>query len=95
MFNFLSDSTSPKRFGSTMALAVILCLGGLSSQAQTAPAAKVKPDHYYLNGKPSTKEAVESLDPKTIDRMDVLSGQQAIDYTHDATSKGVVLVQTK
>ncbi len=92
MFNFLFDSTVPKRFGSVVVLATIFCLNGC---ADTAPVAKPEPDRYYLNGKASTKEAVEKIAPETIDRMDVLSGQQAIDYTHDASTKRAMLIQTK
>ena len=73
----------------------LLALAGAAAPAQTAPAAMLVPDHYYLNGQPSTKAAVDALDPKTIASVDVLQGKQAADYTHDPHSKGVVLVTTK
>lgn len=95
MFSFLSDSLSAKAFGSIASLAVVLCLGSLGGCADTAPVAQAAPNLYYLNGKPSTKEAVEKLDPQTIASMNVLSGKQAVEYTHDAKQTGAVLVQTK
>ena len=78
-----------------LALLGLLSLAGPAAHAQTAPKAQLAPDHYYLNGQPSTKAAVEALDPKTIASMSVLKGKQAADYTHTPGSKGAVLITTK
>ena len=91
--SLISNSFGLKRFGATLLLT--LSLSSLVGHAQTTPAAKVVVSHYYLNGKLSSKEEVDKLNPKTIDRMDVLQGKQAVDYTHDPQTTGVIMVQTK
>lgn len=68
----------------------------LTTQAQDKPTKNLPPDHYYVDGKPSTKEEVEALaKKKAIKRMDVFTGQQAVDYSHDPASKKVALATTK
>jgi hypothetical protein len=93
--NMISSSLRVKRFGYTTVICALLALGGTVAQAQTAPTPQLQPDHYYLNGKASTKQEVDALNPKTIVRTDVLSGEQAVKYTHDPKTTGAVLVQTK
>jgi len=58
-------------------------------------AASAQPNRYYVNAQVSSKEVIEQLDPKTITSMNVLKDQQAADYTHDASVKSVILVQTR
>ena len=98
MLNFLNNPFKYKHFGYAAALA----LGLISCEQQTVePAPKVpaltqmQPNRYYLNTQPSTKTVIEQLDPKIMLRVDVLKGQQAADYTHDAGVNGVILVQTQ
>lgn len=99
MLNLLNNSPNYKYLGCAAALA--LCLAGCEQQqalpVATAPipTSSAQPDRYYLNAQISTKEAIEQLDAKSIVRMDVLKGQHAADYAHDASIKGVLLVQTK
>jgi hypothetical protein len=82
-------------------LPLLLCLTGCEQQpvlpVATAPipSSSTQPDRYYLNAQVLTKEVIEQLDPKTITRLDVLKGQQAADYAHDASLEGVILVRTK
>jgi hypothetical protein len=93
--NMISSSLRVKRFGYATVVGALLALSGAVAQAQTVPTPQLQPDHYYLNGKASTKQEVDALNPKTIARMDVLSGEQAVKYTHDPKTTGAVLVQTK
>ena len=88
MSNFLKNTLAAAICGG-------LLLANTLASAQTSPTSKLQPDHYYLDGKPSTKQAVEALNPKNIEHMEVFVGQQAIDYTHDAASKKVVVITTK
>jgi hypothetical protein len=100
MTHFQANPTPARCFG-TAALLLSLCLAGCEQQqalpVSTTPlsTSPTQPDRYYLNAQVSTKEVIEQLDPKTITRMDVLRGQQATDYAHDASIKGVILVHTK
>jgi hypothetical protein len=99
MLAFLGNSTKYKRLSYLAALV----LGLSSCEQQKAlpvsttpiPSSPAQPDRYYVNARISTKEVVEQLDPKTITRTDVLRGQQAADYAHDASIKGVISVQTR
>lgn len=53
---------------------------------------------YYLDGKPSTRQAIEQLDQKTIASMDVLKDQariRRIPGLADSPAKAVILVTTK
>lgn len=102
MFNFQFTPTISYCLSYTAVLASLLCLTSCEQRqavpvvpATSTPAIQSQPERYYLNSQPSTKTVIESLDPKTLTRMDVLRGQQAMDYTHDATANNVVLVQTK
>jgi hypothetical protein len=93
MLRFLADY---KRLGCVAALALGL---GSCEQQPAAPLSATpipqQPDAlYYLNAKPSTKEAIEQLDPKLMTRMDVLKGQPAATYAHDARVNRVILAQT-
>jgi hypothetical protein len=100
MSRFQVNLTSARRFGA-VAFLLQLCLAGCEQQqalsVATAPirTSPTQPDRYYVNAQVSSKEVIEQLDPKSITRMDVLKGQHAADYAHDASVKGVVLVQTK
>jgi hypothetical protein len=55
-------------------------------------------DLYYLDGKPSTKQAIEQFDPKTIASMDVLKDQariRRIPGLADSPAKSAILITTK
>ncbi|MGI4867205.1 MAG: hypothetical protein ACRYFZ_25030 [Janthinobacterium lividum] len=99
MLNFSANSPTYKYFGCVAALA--LCLTSceqkqaLPVSPTPMPTSSAQPDRYYLNAQVSSKEVIEQLDSKSITRMEVLKGQQAADYAHDASIKGVILVQTK
>jgi len=103
MLNFQFTSPTRSRFSyvATLLLPLSLCLAGCEQQqalpvsTNPIPSSPAQPDRYYLNAQVSTKEVIEQLDPKTITRLDVLKGQQAADYAHDASIKGVILVRTK
>jgi hypothetical protein len=101
MFNSQLISAAFRHFCYAAVLMLPLCLAGCEQQqalpVATAPipASPTQPDRYYLNAQVSTKETIEQLDSKSIVRMDVLRGQHAADYAHDASIKGVILVQTK
>jgi hypothetical protein len=100
MSRFQVNLTPARRFG---AIAFLLQLGLASCEQQQAlpvataplPTSPTQPDRYYLNAQVSSKEVIEQLNPKSITRMDVLKGQHASDYAHDAGVKGVILVQTR
>lgn len=85
------------RTAQSLLLTGLLAGFALTAQAQTQPAQQVEPDHYYIDGQPSTKEAVEALAKKknVIKAMNVFTGEQAVAHSHDATSKKVVMVTTK
>lgn len=84
------------RTAQSLLLAGLLASFALTAQAQTEPTQKLQPDHYYVNGQPSTKEAVDALaKKKSIKAMEVFTGEQAVAHSHDATSKKVVMVTTK
>ncbi|HET9502029.1 MAG TPA: hypothetical protein VFO93_00710 [Hymenobacter sp.] len=101
MFPFRTKFASAGRFGGAIALLLALGLAGceqpqaLPVAAAPLPATSAQPDRYYLNARLSSKEVVELLNPQSITRMDVLKGQQAADYAHDVSVRGVVLVQTR
>jgi hypothetical protein len=98
MLNFLNNRFKYKCLGAATVLA--LGLGSCEQQqaqptsTTTAPS-KMQPDQYYLNTKPSTKEAVGLLASETIVSVNVLTDQKASDYAHDAGVQKVILVQTK
>jgi hypothetical protein len=100
MSRFPVNPTPARRFGAA-AFLLSLCLAGCEQQqalpVAAAPlnAASAQPNRYYVNAQVSSKEVIEQLDPKTITSMNVLQGQQAADYAHDAGVKGVILVQTR
>jgi hypothetical protein len=93
----LNKLSSYKQLGGVVALA--LCLGSCEQQqAEPVSVAGMPPMQaasYYLNAKPSTKAAIEQLDPQTITRMDVLDDQQAATYAQDANVRRVIAVRTK
>jgi len=99
MFRFQIDLTPARRFGAAALFS--LCLAGCEQQQALPvanaplPTSATQPDRYYLNAQVSSKEVIEQLNSKSITRMDVLRGQQASDYAHDASVKGVILVQTR
>lgn len=98
MLNFLNNPFNYKHFGyaSALVLGLTSCEQRTVEPASTAPTlTQMQPDRYYLNTQPSTKTVIEQLDPKIMLRVDVLKGQQAADYTHDAGVNGVILVQTQ
>lgn len=70
------------------------------AEASKPPVAFALPaaDLYYLDGKPSTKQAIEQLDQKTIASMDVLKDQARIHRIPglaDSPAKSAILVTTK
>jgi len=85
------------------AVTLVLALGLAGcEQPQALPvaaaplnAASAQPNRYYVNAQVASKEVIEQLDPTKIVSMNVLKGQQAADYAHDAGVKGVILVQTR
>lgn len=100
MSHFQTNPTLARRFGAVAFLLTLGLAGCEQPQAlpvATAPlnAAAAQPNRYYLNAQVSSKEVLEQLDPKSITRMDVLKGQQAADYAHDASVKNVILMQTR
>jgi len=83
-----------------LVLGLALCYSGARAQAQTpATSAAAKkpagPDRYYIDGQLATKAAAEKLDTATIASMQVLEGQQAISFAHDAAVGRIVAVATK
>ncbi len=100
MARFQFNPAPAHRLGAA-ALLLVLGLAGceqpqaLPVAAAPLPATSAQPDRYYLNARLSSKEVVELLNPQSITRLDVLRGQQAADYAHDAGVRGVVLVQTR
>lgn len=50
---------------------------------------------FYIDGKESSKEALDKLDPDTIDKMEVLKGDKAIEKYGDKAKGGVILITTK
>ena len=99
MSSFSDNLLKYKHLGYAAALVL-----GLSSceQQQALPvsatpiaSSSALPDRYYVNAQLSTKEVIEQLDLKTITRMDVLHGQKAADYAHDASISKVTMVQTR
>ena len=49
----------------------------------------------YVNGKLSTNEALKELDPNTIDKMEVLKGDNAIEKYGEKAKNGVILITLK
>jgi hypothetical protein len=100
MSHFQVNPTPASRFG---AIAFLLALGLAGCEQQQAlpvaaaplSATSAQPDRYYVNAQVASKEAIEQLNPTNIISMNVLKGQQAADYAHDAGVKGVILVQTR
>lgn len=101
---FLFHSAALRRIGYAVALMLPFCLAGCEKpqavpvttvQGPITPVAQSPFDYYYFNGQPSTKAAIENLNATTIARVDVLRGQQAIDYTHDANATSAVLLRTR
>ncbi len=101
MFQFRIKIASFGRYFGAATLLLTLGLAGceqpqaLPVAAAPLPATSAQPDRYYLNAQLASKEVVELLNPQSITRLDVLKGQQAADYAHDAGVRGVVLVQTR
>ncbi|UPL48941.1 M56 family metallopeptidase [Hymenobacter sublimis] len=50
---------------------------------------------YFLDGKPSTKAEVQALDPKAIESMSVLKGEQARTAFGEKATDGAILIITK
>jgi hypothetical protein len=65
----------------------------LALPAQTGPG--IPPDAlYYLDGKPSTKAAVDALDKETIGSIDVVKGKEAVQRLKPASMATAALVYT-
>ena len=79
-------------------LVMALALGYAGAQAQTAPLAAKEawPNAaaYYLDGEPSTLAIVNSLDPKTINSIDVVKDPATIKRVFNTTGPGVAVVTT-
>jgi beta-lactamase regulating signal transducer with metallopeptidase domain len=60
----------------------------------TDDAEKNKP-LFFIDGKKATEKAVKELDPETIEKMEVLKGDKAIDEYGKAAESGVILITTK
>lgn len=99
MSNFLNNSFNYCIIGclATLSLGLASCEQPQALPVAAAPldAASAQPNRYYVNAQVSSKEVIEQLDPKTITSMNVLKGQPAADYTHDASVKSALLVQTR
>lgn len=99
MLDSLNNSPKYKYLGCITAL--MLSLSSCEQQkavpvsATPIAASQGEPNRYYLNAQVSTKEVIEQLNSKTITRMEVLKDQKAADYTHDASTRQVILVQTR
>jgi hypothetical protein len=70
-------------------------LGTAATRALAQKIAQLPPDAaYFLNGKPSTREAIAGLDSTTITRTDVLQGAQAAALAHDSNVQLAIAVKT-
>ena len=49
----------------------------------------------YVDGKEYPFENINKIDPKTIDRMDVLKDKEAVDKYGEKAKNGVILITTK
>ena len=49
----------------------------------------------FLDGKPITNENLKNIDPKTIESMEVLKNQNAIELYGEKAKDGVILVKSK
>jgi len=83
-----------------LVLALALGYSGARAQAQTSATTVASkkpagPDRYYIDGQLATKAAAEKLDTATIASMQVLEGQQAISFAHNAKVGRIVAVATK
>ncbi|MBX0291726.1 M56 family metallopeptidase [Hymenobacter sp. HSC-4F20] len=65
-----------------------------SADGQPLTAAAAEP-LYFLDGQPSTKEAVYALDPKAIESMNVLTGEQGRKAFGEKAADGAILIITK
>ena len=50
---------------------------------------------YYLDGKEITAKQVESIDPKSIDSVEVIKGESARKLLGDRAAYGVVMITSK
>jgi hypothetical protein len=100
-FHFNSPTRSCFSYVAALLLSFSLCLASCEQQqalpvaAAPLSATSAQPDRYYVNAQVASKETIEQLNPNNIISMNVLKGQQAADYAHDAGVKGVILVQTR
>ncbi|RSK42627.1 TonB-dependent receptor plug domain-containing protein [Hymenobacter perfusus] len=83
-------------FGTSLLLT--LGLAAPAAQAQTTPAAPVQasgPSLYFLDGQPSTQQAINALNRRTIASVNVVKGPDATRIFGAEATDGVMIVVTK
>jgi hypothetical protein len=79
-------------------LLLLLGLAAPAAPAQTAPAAPAQatgPSLYFLDGQPSTQQAINALNRRTIASVNVVKGPDAIRIFGEGAADGVMVVVTK
>lgn len=79
-------------------LLLLLGLAAPTANAQTAPAAPAQasgPSLYFLDGQPSTQQAINQLNRRTIASVNVVKGPDATRIFGAEAADGVMIVVTK
>lgn len=79
-------------------LLLLLGLAAPATQAQNAPAAPAQasgPSLYFLDGQPSTQQAINALNRRTIASVNVVKGPDATRIFGAEAADGVMIVVTK
>lgn len=83
-------------FGTSLLL--LLGIAAPAAQAQTTPAAPAQasgPSLYFLDGQPSTQEAINQLNRRTIASVNIVKGPDAARIFGAEATDGVMIVVTK
>ncbi|MCA8832482.1 hypothetical protein [Hymenobacter pini] len=83
-------------FGTSLLL--MLGLAAPAANAQTAPAAPAQatgPSLYFLDGQPSTQQAINALNRRTIASVNIVKGPDATRIFGAEAADGVMIVVTK
>ena len=89
-------AAGPEMYQNVKKQGVVLKDGTLTLKGKMA-----KPGFYrvdvtaYVDGKEYPFENINKIDPKTIDRMDVLKDKEAVDKYGEKAKNGVILITTK